>query len=249
MICVWPPTAPTRRRAPRRACGAAALGSLARALAETSGLVPTLHEIVARSLELVPCDWAAVAVAEHFTDRPARLNASTDEALMAAVAQIAGQVGDSPGLAAFAKVDCRLLQRPRFRDPFRRLRPKILSRTDIRSVLSVPLRMNDLALGVLTLYSARPGAFDLEAISRASLVAEHAAIAVEAARSDDRADHLEAALAHSRTIGAAIGILVERHRIVPEDAFRQLRETSQHTNRKLADVAADLVETGALPEG
>jgi len=228
---------------------AAALGSLARALAETTGLVPTLHEIVARSLELVPCDWAAVAVAEHFSDRPARLNASTDEALMATVAQIAGQVGDSPGFAAFAKVAAvcsnDLASETRFVDYAR----QILSRTAIRSVLSVPLRMNDLALGVLTLYSARPGAFDLEAISRASLVAEHAAIAVEAARSDDRADHLEAALAHSRTIGAAIGILVERHRIVPEDAFRQLRETSQHTNRKLADVAADLVETGALPEG
>jgi GAF domain-containing protein len=157
-------------------------------------------------------------------------------------------VGKSPGIAAFRTADVvvcdDLLDEPRFAE----YATRIVACTPIRAVLSVPLRMNNTTLGVLTLYSGRPGAFDTSEISRAMLVAEHAAIAVEAARTDDRAEHLEQALQHSRTIGAAIGILVERHRILPDEAFARLRETSQHHNRKLADVAADLVETGALPD-
>lgn len=227
---------------------AAALSTLARTLAETPGVLPTLHEIAARSVELVPCDWAAVAVAERFTSKPARLAESTDQGLMDNVARIAGEVGKSPGIAAFRTADVvvcdDLLDEPHFAE----YATRIVASTPIRAVLSVPLRMNDTTLGVLTLYSGRPGAFDTSEISRAMLVAEHAAIAVEAARTDDRAEHLEQALQHSRTIGAAIGILVERHRILPDEAFARLRETSQHHNRKLADVAADLVETGALPD-
>lgn len=227
---------------------ATALTSLARTLAETSGVLPTLHEVVAHSLELIPCDWAAIAVAERFTSQPARLAESTDRRLMDTVAVIAGEVGSSPGLEAFATAEvvvCEdLLDEARFPLYARRM----AAETPIRAVLSVPLRMNETTLGVLTLYSARPHAFEPPAVSRAVLVAEHAAIAVEAARTDDRAEHLEHALQHSRTIGAAIGILVERHRILPEQAFQLLREASQRHNRKLSDLATDFVETGALPE-
>ncbi|KRF41990.1 hypothetical protein ASH01_18115 [Terrabacter sp. Soil811] len=226
---------------------AAALSTLARNLAETPGVLPTLHEIAAQSVELVPCDWAAVVVAERFTSKPARLAGATDDELMVTVSAVAGEVGRSPGIAAFESgelVCCNdLLDESRFCE----YAALIVARTPIRAVLSVPLRMNDTTLGVLTMYSAQPHVFDEVAESRAALVAEHAAVAVEAARSDDRAEHLEMALEHSRTIGAAIGILVERHRILPDEAFQRLRETSQHHNRKLAEVAADLVETGALP--
>jgi GAF domain-containing protein len=227
---------------------AAALSTLARNLAETSGVLPTLHEIAAQSVELVPCDWAAVAVGERFTSKPARLASSTDDELMATVSAVAGEAGRSPGIAAFETgvlVRCDdLFDEPRFAE----YAAAIVARTPIRAVMSIPLRLNDTTLGVLTVYSAQPHVFDALAESRATLVAEHAAVAVEAARSGDRAEHLELALEHSRTIGAAIGILVERHRILPDEAFQRLRETSQHHNRKLADVAADLVETGTLPE-
>jgi GAF domain-containing protein len=224
------------------------LTTLARALAETSGLMPTLRQVATRALDLVPCDWAAVAVADHFTAHRARLSDSTDEALMAAVADIAGRAGTSPGIVALHATDpvvCNNLDREcRFPDYAR----EMVARTPVRAVLSVPLRMNEAPLGVLTLYSRASGAFDPEAVDRAVLVAEHAAIAIEAARTDDRAEHLELALRNSRTIGAAIGILVERHRIRTDEAFERLRGISQHSNRKLVDVAQELVDTGALPE-
>ena len=65
--------------------------------------------------------------------------------------------------------------------------------------------------------------------------------------SENRADNLELALRNSRTIGAAVGILTERLRLPADVAMDRLRELSQHDNRKLADLAAELVETGTLP--
>jgi AmiR/NasT family two-component response regulator len=57
---------------------------------------------------------------------------------------------------------------------------------------------------------------------------------------------LSIALTSSREIGAALGVLMCQHRLTNEDAFSVLRIVSQYTHRKLRDVAAELVFTGAL---
>ena len=66
-------------------------------------------------------------------------------------------------------------------------------------------------------------------------------------QAERRAANLEAALTTNRQIGAAIGILMHQHKITESQGFELLREISQHTNRKLRDVADELVFTGALP--
>ncbi|MBL0748332.1 ANTAR domain-containing protein [Nocardioides sp. G10] len=43
-------------------------------------------------------------------------------------------------------------------------------------------------------------------------------------------------------IGQAEGILMERLGVGPDEAFTYLRRVSSHTNRKLADIAADIAE-------
>jgi AmiR/NasT family two-component response regulator len=59
--------------------------------------------------------------------------------------------------------------------------------------------------------------------------------------------NLETALRSARTIGAAIGILMERMRLTDAAAFEVLNSESQRSNRKLRDVAESLVLTGLLP--
>ena len=44
-----------------------------------------------------------------------------------------------------------------------------------------------------------------------------------------------------------MGILMQHHRFTREEAFDVLRVASQNSKRKLADIAAHVVETGALP--
>ena len=48
-------------------------------------------------------------------------------------------------------------------------------------------------------------------------------------------------------IGQAKGILMERFKITSGQAFTLLVRVSQHNNRKLRDIAAELANTGQLP--
>ena len=59
--------------------------------------------------------------------------------------------------------------------------------------------------------------------------------------------NLERALDSHRLIGQAMGILIERHRIVSQEAFDLLRRASQDNNVKLREVAERVIETGAEP--
>ncbi len=69
--------------------------------------------------------------------------------------------------------------------------------------------------------------------------------AVETAEA--RADQLRQGLQTNRTIGTAIGILMGRHRLTAEQAFRLLTTASQNHNSKLRVIAAAVTETGGLP--
>ena len=225
-----------------------AFAALARSLAEAGGLRPTIEQIVARSVDMVPCDWAAIAVAEKMGDRPPGLAATNDTDLMETVADIAGRIGASPGLTAFskgAKVYCPNLEAP---SAWALYASEMVQRTPIRSVLSFGLRLHDHPLGVLTFYSAVAGGFDDDAQRRGSLLADHATIAIDAAALAESADSLKAALESSRAIGAAMGVLAERHDITTDEAFDLLRVISNRTNRKLSDLAEEFMSTGELPE-
>ncbi|WP_374970419.1 GAF and ANTAR domain-containing protein [Terrabacter sp. BE26] len=228
----------------------AGFASLARDLFELQGVMPTLRAVVTRALDVVPCQWAAAAMTDHLTKHPAPLAAMTDSSLMQRVASISAEAGDSPGIEAFntgAVTACPDLASPELPERWATYARELLRRTDIRSVLSLPLLRQGKTVGVMTVYADTADAFGAAATGRARVLAEHAAIVIEAARADDRAEHLEVALVRSRIIGAAMGVLIERLRIGPDEAFALLRQLSQNSNRKLADIAAELVETGTVP--
>ena len=55
------------------------------------------------------------------------------------------------------------------------------------------------------------------------------------------------ALQGSRDIGMAIGITMNASNLTSDQAFEVLSRASQDTNRKLRDIATELVRTGVLP--
>ena len=63
----------------------------------------------------------------------------------------------------------------------------------------------------------------------------------------DKVDNLEIALAQSRDIGVAMGIVMATEKVTRDCAFDRLRTVSQNQNRKLHLVADDVIETGGLP--
>ena len=92
--------------------------------------------------------------------------------------------------------------------------------------------------GALNLYSRRPGAFaDLNDLG--DLFVHQAGTAIAYAQ---EVEDLRAALDARRTIGQAIGILMERYELTDERAFAFLTRLSSHRNVKLRQVAQEVVD-------
>jgi hypothetical protein len=89
-----------------------------------------------------------------------------------------------------------------------------------------------------------PAAFDASDDAVAHILARHASIAVAHARKEAS---LMQAVDARKLIGQAQGILMERFRVDAEGAFAILRRYSQDNNRKLRDVAVELIHTRKLP--
>jgi GAF domain-containing protein len=133
--------------------------------------------------------------------------------------------------------------------------PDYMTRSLQRGALSsiaVPVLAAPLAAG-LNVYAPVPGAF--AAADRQALLAfaAHAGVALrnmdtlEDAR--ELAENLQAAMEYRSVIEQAKGILIERHRVTADQAFRLLADASMHNNRKVRDLADTLVRTGVLPVG
>jgi GAF domain-containing protein len=120
------------------------------------------------------------------------------------------------------------------------------------SSLSIPLVVDDdeQVRGALNVYARQPHAFDERSRSLATRFAPYAAVAAgnlhayQSAR--DMADNLERALESRAVIDQAKGVLIERYRLTPDQAFQLLARASMHTNRKVRDIADHLVRTGEL---
>jgi GAF domain-containing protein len=120
------------------------------------------------------------------------------------------------------------------------------------SSLSIPLAIDPDAqvTGALNIYARRPDAFDEASRSVATRFAPYATVAAgnlyayQSAR--DMADNLQTALESRAVIDQAKGILIERYKLTPDAAFQLLARASMTANRKLRDIADDLVRTGEL---
>jgi GAF domain-containing protein len=112
-----------------------------------------------------------------------------------------------------------------------------------RSMVCFQLFVTGNTLGSLDVLATEPGAFDDESERVGLLFASHAAIALADAQ---ELDNVRSALANRDVIGQAKGILMERFKITADEAFLLLTNASQHTNRKLHVIAADLARTGTL---
>ncbi|WP_153504598.1 GAF and ANTAR domain-containing protein [Cumulibacter manganitolerans] len=116
----------------------------------------------------------------------------------------------------------------------------------VHSMLSVRLGAADEIFGALNLYSKERSAFgDRDQVEFALLYAIHATNALSAAR---LVTGLETAIGTRHEIGMAQGIVMERYDLTVDQSFAFLRRLSQSLNRKLREVAREIVQTRAIPE-
>jgi hypothetical protein len=69
----------------------------------------------------------------------------------------------------------------------------------------------------------------------------------EAGRLRATVSQLEHALLARVRVEQAIGVLAERHRIKPRQAFEQLRSAARNRGRKVIDIASDVVASASNP--
>jgi len=99
------------------------------------------------------------------------------------------------------------------------------------------------AMILADLLAAESGLSDAQPAKPAS----ESAIASEAGRLRATVGQLEHALATRIRVEQAIGVLAERHRIKPRQAFEQLREAARSRGRKVIDIAGDVVASATNP--
>jgi transcriptional regulator with GAF, ATPase, and Fis domain len=118
--------------------------------------------------------------------------------------------------------------------------------TGILSLLGYVLQVDTDSLGALNLMSFRVNAFDDEAIAAGALFAAQAGVALANAithqKDERKVEQLEEGIRTRQVIGEAVGIVMATRQVNADKAFEILKTISQHTNVKLKEVAAGLVD-------
>jgi ANTAR domain/GAF domain len=223
------------------------LSETASVLFATGSVEGALQQVVESTVTTVEgCDFAGIVVVHGqkiFTRAQSHVIVSAVDALQQ-------EAGDGPCLDAIAEGHTVYADDLAESDRWSFFGPAATAK-GIRSMLTLSLASNGVD-GALNLYAQYPRAFGVIDRARALILASMAGLVLSAAQShqveERRTEDLHAALMTREVIGQAQGILIERERITPDQAFDLLRRASQHLNRKLREVAQDLVETGEWPQ-
>ena len=116
-----------------------------------------------------------------------------------------------------------------------------------RSAHALPMRLRGQVIGALNLFSARSLELPDDDARVAQAFADIATIAIlqewQLREQVRVAGQLQAALDSRVIIEQAKGVIAERHDVDMESAFAMLRTSARNTNRRLSDLARDVVVT------
>jgi len=121
-----------------------------------------------------------------------------------------------------------------------------LAKANVRSSLGVPVEVTADATAALNFFASKPHAFTASVLEKAVGFAAaahttlHLSIKIDTAQ--NRADDLEAAMQSRTAINLACGVIMAQNRCSQEEAMAILTKVSSNRNRKLRDVASELIE-------
>jgi GAF domain-containing protein len=221
-----------------------ALVNVGRDLAEQPDVASTAERVVTIATTLIGCQWAGLA---RPTSGPrVRYQASTDEDLFNVLAAIDTDTGQ--GVTRHALLAAEFVSAPDVGSDSRwpDYGHRVNAETPIRSALAYRLRLHETDLGTLALFADTPRFFNDAMQDIAAVYADHASLALALAVEHDRITNLERALDSNRNVAMAMGVLMAQNKITSQHAFDLLRGASQHSHRKLRDLALDVIDTGQL---
>lgn len=213
------------------------LAEVARSLVSADDVDDTLQRMVCLATEVIPgCDHAGLALSVRGRiETPSQ----TDPPVPQMIDRIQNETGEGPGVDAIRQHEVFETGDFSKEDRWPKFAPAVVAQTDVRSGLAMRLFTHEHTMGSLNLYAESIDAFDDEGRSIASIFAAHAAVALRAAQQQQQ---LGVAVETRDIMGQAKGILMARHGIDDAAAFAMLRAGSSRLNRKLRDVAEQVIE-------
>jgi GAF domain-containing protein len=216
------------------------IADLARLLLDDDGSDGPLHQLTTLALELIPGSTAAGVVAAG--DRSWAFTASAGTVGDLNRKQM--QCGDGPVPEAIRYGEARRIDDTGAEQRWPAACAAIAG-AGFGSCLVLPLRTDRRPGGALVIYGRAADAFAGSSHDIALLFAAQGGVAIRNAAAyrncRQLVANLQAALEFRAVIEQAKGILAAESGCHPEVAFRQLSKLSQNTNRKVRDIAADLV--------
>jgi GAF domain-containing protein len=211
------------------------------------GLTTTLQQVVMAARTLFGADGAGLMLAE--ANGELRWASATDQRSQL-VEEDQERLGKGPCRSAFSQRMAVAVRNAATEPDPDGSRP-VLGSSGFQAALSVPVELHGGPIGSLDLYSAQPRDWDDSEISAlqayAGIVANLLGSAAAAHLKGRLADQLKAALAHGALIEQAKGTLMEREHLDAATAFERLRSAARSSNRKVADVARDLLAGAPFP--
>lgn len=220
---------------------------LARHLSEFADKSTAGQAIAEAAVAVIDCTSAALVHLETGNGLKYQIPGAGPDHYIHTIAAIVGRVGEGPALDAVRTGEPVTSADLTVEERWPAYAAGVVAQTPLRSLLVFPLHLDGTTYGVLCLYDERPGFFTEAVADAAWVFAEHATIALARVGEAQKLRSLETALASSRVIGQAIGILMARYKVREQDAFDLVRLASQASHRKVRDLAADIVRQGDLP--
>jgi GAF domain-containing protein len=220
------------------------LARIARELVSEPDMQHTLQGVVEAAAQNLDGEvWASVSLVKD--RREVQTPAASDDRADRAD-QLQYELEEGPCLDAIWEQETFQIDDMSADERYPRWTRAVAEQTGIRSSLSLQLFTDaeQNSLGGLNLYSPQPSAFDAETRAEALAFAAQAAVALRSAQTEE---NLRSGMATRNLIGMAQGILIERLRLTPDQAFAVLSRLSQESNVKLREVARRLVQTGEIP--
>jgi len=224
---------------------------LAAVYARMSGLLlsqetvsTALHLVTSLAVETVPGSVGAGVTL--IDERGRRSSAAATDALVEQADALQYELDEGPCLTAWAQRAVVRIDDTVQEDRWPGWCAAV-QRLGLRSALSTALVAGDTAVGAIKVYAREPQAYDARSEHLLTMFAQQAAILLSNVQTHERAqqlsDGLKDALSSRDVIGQAKGILMSQDGIDADAAFTLLAAASQRENRKLRDVAQDLVDS------
>jgi len=214
-----------------------AVAEAARTINHTRSLDESLQIIATVARDSVP-GFDQVGISVVHRDGSVETLAAVGD-LVCRLDEIQYDLGEGPCVDSLR--DNHVVTAPRIRHDQRwpRFVPQAVA-LGLKAQMAVKLYLDDQGtLGGLNLYSTESEELHPDAQEVADLFAAHAAIALGHAHERET---LNQALHSRKTIGQALGIIMERYEMNEDRAFAFLVRASSHSNIKVRDIAQELVD-------